>query len=227
MVSYRIIIIHPLCKTTKLIEQRYMIFSKHACVLCGQYKKLANLSICQGCYDDMPLFYQNFYKDDIDPMMTAISASCQYAFPATDILFNFKYRQDMALLPVIVDLFLTLPKPSKNTFLVPMPSSPNRLKQRGYDHIYVLTKQLAKKWQLPIWQGIKRIGQAQQQKGLNRKNRLANLNGQFVVQGLPPTGHQLLLIDDVCTTGSTIAAVAACLAQTKLSISAYVLLHKV
>lgn len=183
------------------------------------------MRICQGCFNDLPLSGNAGTNLALTAMPHTLAA-CQYAFPINELIIAYKYEGKLALLPLLAELILTLPRPHPKTLLVPMPSSSARLKSRGYDHIHLLTKRLAKTWKLPLWQGVKRQGDAPQQKGLSRDQRLKNIQGQFKLIHQPPTGHRLLIIDDVCTTGSTITALTECLAQTRLHVSAYVLAHK-
>lgn len=197
------------------------------CHLCQQNASMSTLPVCTGCFADIPMTGECFVNDTIDPLATSVYAACHYAYPISDMIVAYKYHADLTLLPVISQLFTTLPMPAKSTLLVPMPSSKARLRERGYDHIGLICKKLAAHWQLPVWQGVTRTGDAPSQKGLSREERLHNIAGQFTLNTLPPVGKKLLIIDDVCTTGSTIAALAACLAQSKLQTTAYVLAHKV
>lgn len=156
-----------------------------------------------------------------------IAAAGFYRYPINELIIAYKYRGDLRLLSAMTDCFMVLPRPHPRSLLVPMPSSHARLNERGFDHILRLTKQLSKRWQLPVWQGVARTGMTVKQKTLSRTERLKNMQGQFEQTKPLPTGHKLLLIDDVCTTGATLSALANSLIQDNgaLDMAAYVLAH--
>lgn len=211
------------------------------CSLCGLYPvlpaaKFGKSCLCAGCLDDAPLrstLEQAIITHDLAQNFTfelPIMAACYYRHPVNEALIAYKYRGDLRLTDVLAQYMLTLPKPSKRSVLVPMPSSKARLNERGFDHIDRLCKQLAKAWGLPIWRGVKRVGESTHQKGASRANRLRNMEGQFVRTHSPPLGNHLLLIDDVLTTGASLNALADCILpdvseRSKNTISAFVLAH--
>lgn len=225
------------------------LFFSPSCLLCNLHPADKNKSICYACYTDIDVIHecieipydtlttnkqtnQHLATPLSSPSETnakkilRITAACNYAFPTNEVILAFKYRDNLALLAVIVDLMLTLEKPRSRTLLVPVPSSHRRLKERGYDHTLLVAKRLSDAWNIPLWHGVKRTGDAPPQKGLSRAARLDNMVGQFELTQLPPTGYDILLIDDVCTTGSTLAALATILSPSKLNVSAYVCAHK-
>lgn len=210
--------------------KRQAFHTQMTCHLCHIYPKMDSSTLCQGCLSDIPLTghtcQTSFEREQDQLAMPHTIAACDYQFPITDLIYAYKYEGKLSLLPILIDIFRTLPQPPRNTLLIPMPSSNARLKSRGYDHISLLSKKLANAWCLPLWLGVRRIGDAPQQKGLSRAKRLENIQGQFQLLKQPSVGHRLLIIDDVCTTGSTITALTTCLQPTGLDISAYVLAHK-
>ena len=63
----------------------------------------------------------------------------------------------------------------------------------------------------PLIRGLKKIRETPHQAQLKRSERLKNLKGSFAVDDSSFAGKQLLLVDDVLTTGSTASAAAQAL----------------
>ncbi len=89
--------------------------------------------------------------------------------------------------------------------IVPIPMHKNRLQQRGYNQAELLATALAEKVGVPCnTQLMTRHRDTPSQVGLTRRQRITNVKGAFQVNTAIP--HQsILLIDDVFTTGATIA----------------------
>lgn len=96
--------------------------------------------------------------------------------------------------------------------VIPVPLHFARLAERGYNQANLLAKALATRMNKPVLADtLIRTKATQSQVTLNGEQRRENMVDAFVVQGevLP----RILLIDDVCTTGSTLGAAAQVLKQ--------------
>ncbi len=100
--------------------------------------------------------------------------------------------------------------------LIPVPLHKEREHQRGYNQAALLARQCAMQLGVPLREDIllrKRATVAQV--GLSVQERQQNVAGAFVCHPLFTTGalfgRTILMIDDVCTTGSTLEASAAAL----------------
>jgi len=93
--------------------------------------------------------------------------------------------------------------------LVPIPLHPSRLRSRGYDQVALLTKSIAKKTGLPMVKSLKRIKKTDSQFGLKREDRLKNIRDAFAVLPYEKGKEQtILLVDDIVTSGTTMAEAA-------------------
>lgn len=95
--------------------------------------------------------------------------------------------------------------------IVPVPTSPPRIRQRGFDHTKELAKSLSKIYRVGALTPLYRQ-QFDRQVGQNREKRLLQAKNQFNVDG--KVRGNILLVDDVITTGATIAACSALLKKT-------------
>jgi predicted amidophosphoribosyltransferase len=81
-------------------------------------------------------------------------------------------------------------------------------RRRGFDHAEVLARGVAERVGLPARPLLRRIGRASDQSGLTGAERRLNLVGTFVAR---PSPHPILLVDDVVTTGATLASCSSAL----------------
>ncbi len=96
--------------------------------------------------------------------------------------------------------------------VVPVPLGQKRLKQRGYNQAGLLAAALADEIGVPLVpDAIQRARETRSQVGLGRSERLANMSDAFVAQPAMVGGKGVLIVDDVFTTGATLAACAAAL----------------
>lgn len=92
--------------------------------------------------------------------------------------------------------------------IIPVPSSPTRIRQRGFDHTKELAKELSKITGINVKQALYRR-KNQRQVGQNREIRLSQAKNQY--DSIGKVDGNILLVDDVITTGATIAASATLL----------------
>lgn len=85
------------------------------------------------------------------------------------------------------------------------PVTRQRYNQRGYNQAEILAIGLGSLLEKPVYRGLKKIRQTKRQVGLKRRERLANLEGAFVTADPEMiVGKEVLVIDDVLTTGATL-----------------------
>ncbi len=93
--------------------------------------------------------------------------------------------------------------------IVPVPLHPSRLAERGYNQSQLLGNVLATKQATPCQpDAIVRNRITQSQVGLNQVERQQNMVDAFSAHADSVANRTILLIDDVCTTGSTLSACA-------------------
>ena len=98
--------------------------------------------------------------------------------------------------------------------LVPVPLYHRRKRTRGFNQAHELARGLGKARKIAVRDCLYRDRETPSQTGLRRTARWDNMNGAFQMKAkFDVTGQNLLLIDDVFTTGATTNACARALGQ--------------
>ena len=172
-------------------------------------KRLGRGLLCTHCHHSIT-WLPNPFLVDIAPNITLpIQAATYYDYPIRQAIRAFKHHEDMTKLAILVHVLRQLPRPkgchNTNSVIVPMPTTNPRLVKRGFDPVSILSAQLSKHWDIPLWQGVERIDDTNTQQGLTRSERLSNLDNAFALTQMPPV-KRLILFDDVATTGASLQA---------------------
>lgn len=109
-----------------------------------------------------------------------------------------------------------LPRPETG-FLVPIPLSRKRQRQRGYNQAAAIARALGVHWSLPVAGGVlRRLRDTPTQTALAPEARARNVTGAFAAASPPATEAPVppvILVDDVLTTGATLVAGATALSD--------------
>ena len=106
-----------------------------------------------------------------------------------------------------------VPAPQAGAVLVPIPLGARRLRQRGYNQSEHLARALGARWRRPVRSDVLvRRRETATQTALTPEARLANVAGAFEMRNVTPHSA-FVLVDDVFTTGATIAEAARALAR--------------
>ena len=91
--------------------------------------------------------------------------------------------------------------------VVPLALDARRERDRGYNQSAILARELGRQLGAPVRTGLRRVRRTEQQVGLNRQDRIRNMDGAFGWRGHAPTGA-VVLVDDVVTTGASLSSAA-------------------
>lgn len=128
---------------------------------------------------------------------------------------HFKYEDQPELAPALARLladeaarFLD----ASPGFLCAIPLHRSRLRRRRYDQAELLTRELASLTGRERFEGLSRTRATERQVGLSEAARVANVRGAFQASQLA-RGREVLVVDDVFTTGATARAASLALLQ--------------
>lgn len=165
------------------------------CECCGREVGAGNR--CQECARERP-------------RIDGIRACSRFEGAIRNAVHGLKYTGRRALAEPLADYLGrvagTLPRPD---VVVPLPLHPKRERERGYNQSALLARELGERLELPLLAAVTRTRDTPTQVGKNRRERIANVRGAFAcTEPAKMRDRRVLLVDDVCTTGSTLLACA-------------------
>ena len=95
--------------------------------------------------------------------------------------------------------------------LAPVPLHAGRLRERGFNQSALIARSLSARLGIPALDALVRSRATRSQVGLGRAARRRNLEAAFDARGGLRAGASVGLVDDVATSGATIAAAAQAL----------------
>lgn len=132
-----------------------------------------------------------------------------------EAIHQLKYQNLRAisscLAQLLADYLESNPLPGE--VLVAVPLHPRRLRERGYNQSSLLARELARFTGLPVVEDcVIRVKQAvPQARTANVEERRRNVANAFACRDGRVAGKQVIVIDDVCTSGATLESCAAVL----------------
>ena len=150
------------------------------------------------------------------PLFAATVAAFAYAFPVDRLMHAFKYHGRLALAEwaagSILDERDRSGAASRPHRLVALPLSRERQRERGYNQAYEIARVLSRRLRVPLLRdGIRRDRASPPQAALPWDERAKNVRGAFACE-LDLSGMRVAVVDDVMTTGASLAELASVLA---------------
>ncbi len=153
------------------------------------------------------------------PPLDACATALPYAYPWNDLIARLKFGNEPGLAAPLARLMANTRTIAQSLAeaeaVIPLPLSPARLSERGYNQALELARRLAPRGQL-VTAVLRRVRDTAAQSTLGRQDREHNLRHAFAVdpaRAATIRGRRLLLVDDVMTSGATLHAAARILRQ--------------
>lgn len=147
------------------------------------------------------------------PAFSCIRSAVRYENPVRELIHQFKFKGSRRVRPYLQNLFVDgADRLLKNFHLdavVPVPLHWTRHFGREFNQAEILSRAVAAHWKLPVLSdAIRRCKRTYPQSRLGGKWRGIGLDGAFSPGTEKVQGFDILLVDDVMTTGHTLSACA-------------------
>lgn len=186
--------------------------------------KLPYCEVCGQSYTGrMPESIQCGNCRDRDIQFDFAIAAFHAEGEALDWMHRFKYGKEVHFARLFGELMTQVWQDRRlaredEWIVIPVPLHRKRLRERGFNQ----SREIALEWikhapegkSLKMMELLRRQRHTNRQATLDRKERLSNLRNAFTLDRIIPPDQNLLLVDDVLTTGTTTAECAAVLATT-------------
>jgi ComF family protein len=173
------------------------------CVVCGTEKDVSAY-LCPSCAVEM----DTLRMGQTNAAGKSAHAAYGYDGPAARIVQSYKYGGSRWLSAFMAQAMLQAAANAHTEFdcICHVPLHSKKRRQRGFDQAELLAKRIAALTGKPCLTAIKRIRNTPSQTKLNAVERKENMRGAF--KPAQAVHGRVLLVDDVLTTGATVAECA-------------------
>ena len=185
------------------------------CIVCGNSLSENEEATCELCWSAMT-FNEEFCKPDTISSITGQTYFSEYHWCFTidenilQVIHHFKYygfkNLKNRLGEFLIKKINSILTSQQIDFIVPVPLHKKRKRSRGYNQSALLCEQVTKELTIPYKANVlKRKKNSKFQTTLSREERVKNVMGIFKAENNEEIKNKnILIIDDVFTTGSTI-----------------------
>lgn len=194
------------------------------CLLCGDVGT-NGLDLCLACAAELPRNTSCCARCAL-PLASpaALCGACQrkppswdgawapfrYGWPLDRLEARYKFGRDLAAGRTLAVLWQRAERPlALPQLILPVPLHRARLRQRGYNQALELARPLGRAWDIPVRHDrLLRARATFAQTELDAVARRRNVRGAFTLREGAALPAHVALLDDVMTTGATLAACA-------------------
>lgn len=195
------------------------------CHLCGNQLGPSEQFICTPCIESLPR--TGYHRNNRNPVEEKFAGH----FPFVSATGHFFYSRDSAMAQLIQDMkYRGFPSIGNKLgeiagrelhisgflsdidMIVPLPMHFMKQAKRGYNQTDRIASGLSKATGIPVVNALKMVRRRKTQTALSGIERLENAKDLFEARkGYDLNGRGVLLIDDICTTGTTMGSAAQAL----------------
>ncbi len=189
------------------------LFFPPKCPFCGKVRDAAGG--CPACLDALARTGEERAVRELAPGLRC-AAPLWYEGAVREAILRFKFRGGVSAAgPLGEQIAQTAAEHFDGEFdgVTWVPVSSKRLRRRGYDQARLLAESACKLWGAEPEPLLRKVRDNPAQSGLeNAARRRENVRGVYEALG-SLSGRRILLIDDVCSTGSTLVSAAGALRE--------------
>ncbi|HRR75832.1 MAG TPA: phosphoribosyltransferase family protein [Ruminococcus sp.] len=187
------------------------LFFPNRCPVCGEIIS-AQERFCVECSDKLSPFEGGFRPENTSSF-TACYIYDENVIPAIKLLKDGVCgNADFAFGQALADKLREEGIAGHFDLLIPVPMTDKDKQRRSFNQSELLCRIIGSELNVPVCSdAVKKIRRTAPQKELSRELRIINLKGAFQADPSVINGKRVLVVDDICTTGSTISEVAAAL----------------
>ena len=197
----------------RLQKQLGNFFLPRKCPFCGTVT--GDRLLCGSCERTLPYTGENALRQGT---FGRCASPLYYTGPVREAILRFKFQGRTGGLDCFGRLLADCAArwyPGEFDTVTWVPVSRKRLRQRGFDQSRLLAASLCVDWHVAPVETLRKAVDNPAQSGLKEAAaRRANVLG--VYEAVDPeriSGHRILLVDDICTTGATLAECARVLRE--------------
>lgn len=203
----------------KLVLSIADIIFPPVCLNCGSFISNQEKLLCENCFAHIQT-HTSFFCPHCGARLLSphichektpyiLAAATKYEAPMPALIKYFKYHKLYPLeyfLSALLVAYLKSLGMRMDTYIVTyIPLHFWKERQRGFNQSRALAERVAKYFNIPCIQLLRRTRQTQSQARLSLQQRKENMHGAFSYISPHDVEHKnVMLIDDVCTTGTTL-----------------------
>lgn len=172
---------------------------EYICLSCGEYSEEG---LCRKCKREIKLVKDSYIEDYL-----RINSLCYYKGTIKSLILEFKYHNDYNcgdyMANLLIDNFESIIKQSDIITYVPLTKKKKR--QRGFNQCEFIAQCIGKSFDMEVEKLLLKKINNKEQKTLDSKSRIENVRNVYEYNNrINLKDKNILLIDDVITTGATV-----------------------
>ena len=213
-----------------IISSTLHLLYPHVCTGCGSDLLPEDNLLCLHCINNLP--HTNFAQHNNNPVekifwgrLPIIAAHSEFYFEKEfliqHLIHQLKYKSNTAigfyLGEIMGKTLLNSNRFNNIDYLIPLPLYPAKEHKRGYNQATIICNGISEVMNIPVLNGnVIRPKFTETQTHKHRTERWVNVAGSFVIKNADTLKEKnILLVDDVITTGATLEACGSALLQTE------------
>ena len=222
---------------SNLFKDTVHLFYPHVCTGCGTDLLPVDNLLCLECITHLPhTRYAQYANNPIEKIfwgrLPVTAAHSEFYFAKESLIqhliHQLKYKSNQQIGMYLGELTGTSLMNSNRfqhlDYIVPLPLYPDKERKRGYNQAAVICEGMSAVMNVPVLlNNVVRRHSTETQTKKHRAERWENVSGSFMInEPAKLEGKNILLVDDVITTGATLEACGSVIASikgTKLSIA--------